>query len=103
MEGESWKGDALEIPDFGDTFAYILPEALFPRQFEYETVFSEVFSVEDRIVVAGITVSIKVASFSVEIVIEGQMEEAKAVALVRDIKESIEADTGLPCVLKSYP
>ena len=52
---------------------------------------------------AGIPISIKVESFSVEVVIEGQMEEAKAVALVRDIKESIEADTGLPCVLKSYP
>ncbi len=103
MEGESWKGEALETPDIEETFAYILPEALFPPHFEYETVFSEQFSQEERIVVAGIPVSIKVECFSVEIVIEGQMEEAQAVALVQDIKESIEADTGLRCVLKSYP
>ena len=32
MEGESWKGEALEIPDFGDTFVFIEPEALFPRR-----------------------------------------------------------------------
>ncbi len=102
MEGESWKRDALEIPDFQETLVYILPEALLPRHVEYETIFSEEFSLEDRIVVAGIPVSIKVAAFSVEIVIEGQMEEAKAVALVRDIKENIEADTRLPCVLTSY-
>jgi hypothetical protein len=30
------------------------------------------------------------------------MEEARAVPLVEDIKESIEAETGLRCVLKSY-
>jgi hypothetical protein len=101
-EGECWKGETLEIPDFSDTFVYIQPEALFPRHIEYETVFSEVFSLEDRIEVSGIPVSIKVESFSIEIVIEGQMEEAKAAALVEDIRESVEADTGLRCVLKSY-
>ncbi len=101
-EGESWKGEALEISDFSDTFVYIQPEALFPPHFAYETVSSEAFSLEDRIEVAGIPVSIKVESFSIEIVIEGEMEEARAAALVEDIKESIEADTGLRCVIKSY-
>jgi hypothetical protein len=30
-EGDCWKGETLEIPDFSDTFVYIQPEALFPR------------------------------------------------------------------------
>jgi hypothetical protein len=103
MEGESWRGEAPEMPDVEETFVYIPTEALFPRHVEYEPVFSEEYSREDRIIVAGIPVSIEVACFSVEIVIEGQMEEAMAFALVRDIKESIEAETGLSCVLTSYP
>jgi hypothetical protein len=101
-EGECWTGETPEIPDYSDTFVYIQPEALFPRHIAYETVFSEEFSLEDRIEVAGIPVSMKVEAFSIEIVIEGQMEETKAAALVEDIKESIEADTGLKCVLISH-
>ena len=103
MEGESWKNEGLEIPDFGDTFAYILPESLVPRRFEYEGTYSDEFSLEDRIIVAGIPVSIKVATFGVEIVIEGWMEEGKALALASDISEGIEADPGLSCVIKSIP
>jgi hypothetical protein len=75
-------GHLVSWPDSCEP-SYILPEALFPRHFEYETVISEEFSLEDRIVVAGIPVSIKVECFSVEIVIEGQMEEAQAVASFR--------------------
>lgn len=102
MEGESWKGETPEIPDFSDTFIYIQPEALFPRHFGYESVLSEGYSPEDRIVVGGVPVSIRVASFSVEIIIEGDMDEALAVAIVQDIKEGIEADTGLSLKLESY-
>ena len=96
------RGKAPEIPDFSDTFIYIQPGALFPRHFSYKTVLTEDYSPEDRIVVEGIPVSIKVASFSVEIVIEGDMDEAMAVAIVQDIKEGIEADTGLSLSLEGY-
>ena len=102
IEGESWKGEPLEIPDFDDTFIYIQPESLFPRHFEYETVLSEEFSLEDRIVVAGIPVSIKVEPFSIAIIVEGDMDEAMAMALAEDIKEGVEADTGRPCALERY-
>jgi hypothetical protein len=102
MDGESWKGESPEIPDFGDTFIYVQPEALFPRGFEYETVSSEEFSPEDRIAVDGIEVSIKVESFAIEVMIEGEMDEARANALVQDIREGVEADTGRPCVVKTY-
>ena len=101
MEGESWKGEAPEIPDFGDTFVFIEPEALFPRRFEYETVLSEEFSLEDRVVVAGVPVSIKLSSCSIEIVIEGDMVEGMAASLVQDIKQGVEAHTGLSLVLKN--
>jgi hypothetical protein len=97
------KCDGVRWDDDPRAIVYIPTEALFPRHVEYEPVFSEEYSREDRIVVAGIPVSIEVACFSVEIVIEGPMEEARAFALVRDINESIEAETGLSCVLKSYP
>lgn len=100
-EDESWKGEP-DVPDFEDTFVYIAPEALFPPHFAYESTECEEYSREDRIVVQGIPVSIEVATFSIEVVIEGPMDEATAVALVEDIKESVEADTGLRLVLKSY-
>ena len=38
----------------------------------------------------------------IEVVIEGDMDEAKANALVQDIRESVEADTGRSCVVKGY-
>lgn len=101
MEGESWKGEGPELPIFGDAFLFISPEALFPRNHEYESVYSEEFSPQERIFVAGVPVSITVSSFTVDVVIEGPMGEAMAVALARDIKESIEADTGVPCRLES--
>ena len=103
MDGESWKGESPEMPDLGDTFIYVRPEALFPRGFEYETVSSEEFSPEDRIAVDGIEVSIKVESFAIEVMIEGEMDDARANALVQDIREGVEADTGRPCVVKTYP
>ena len=57
--GRVLEGRDPRIPDFSDTFVYIQSEALFPRHHEYETVFSEEFSLEGRIEVAGIPVSIK--------------------------------------------
>jgi hypothetical protein len=102
MDAEPWKGELPEVPDFGDTFIYVQPEALFPRSFEYESVFSEEFSPEDRIAVEGIDVSIKVESFAIEVMIEGDMDEARANALVQDIRKSVEADTGRTCVVKTY-
>ncbi len=87
IDAEPWKGEGPEMPDLGDTFIYVKPEALFPRSFEYETVYSEEYSPEDRIIVDGIEVSIKVESFAIEVMIEGEMDEAKANALVQDIRE----------------
>jgi hypothetical protein len=102
MDAEPWKGESPEMPDLGDTFIFVRPEALFPRSFEYETVYSEEFSPEDRITVDGIQVSIKVESFAIEVMIEGEMDEARANALVQDIREAVEADTGRPCVVRTY-
>jgi hypothetical protein len=102
IDAEPWKGELPEIPDFSDTFIYVQAEALFPRSFEYESVFSEEFSLEDRITVDGIDVSIKVEPFAIEVMIEGNMDETKANALVQDIREGVEADTGRSCVVKSY-
>lgn len=102
MYDEPWKAESPEMPDFGDTFIYVQTEALFPRSFEYETVYSEEFSLEDRITVDGIEVSIKVEFWVIEVVIEGEMDEAKANALVHDIKEGVEADTGRSCVVTTY-
>jgi hypothetical protein len=102
MDAEPWRGEVPEVPDFGDTFIYVRPEALFPRSFEYESVFSEEFSPEDRIAVGGIDVSIKVESFAIEVMIEGDMDEARANALVQDIRKSMEADTGRTYVVKTY-
>lgn len=102
MDAEPGKGEGPEMPDLGDTFIYVKPEVLFPRSFEYETVYWEEYSPEDRIIVDGIQVSIKVESFAIEVMIEGEMDEAKANALVQDIREGIEADIGRPCVVKNY-
>jgi len=100
MEGESWKGESLDIPDFEDPFLYV--EAVCPGRFEYETVVSEEFSLEDRIVVAGIPVSIRVECFAIEVIVEGDMGGAMATALAEDIKAGVEAETGRPCVLEKY-
>ena len=83
-----------------DTFIYVRRGALFPRSFEYETTFSEEFSPEDRITVDGVAVCIRVAAFAIEVTIEGEMASDRANALVRDIKGSVEADTGRACVVK---
>jgi hypothetical protein len=102
MEAETWKGESLEIPDFDDTFIYVQPEAVFPRSFEYEAVYSDEFSREDRITIDGIEVCIEITAFAIEVMIEGEMDESKANALVQDIKEGVEADTGRPYALKTY-
>ena len=105
-EDEPWKcgpweeeGQKLEeVMD--DMFVFVLPEALFPRKYEYETVYREEDSPEERIYVAGVPVSIKIETSSIEVVIEGEMDGAMATALVEDIKASVEADTGRPCVVQ---
>lgn len=100
-DDESWKCEPLEELD-DDMFVYVTPEALSPKHFEYETIYSEEFSLEERIFVAGVPVSITMAGFSIEVVIEGEMDEPMATALVEDIKASVEADTGRPCVVKVH-
>ena len=106
---ESWKcepvereGETPEGLENDDVFVYVLREYLFPRDFEYETVSCDEYSPEERIYVAGVPVSIKMESFSIEVVIEGEMDGAMATALVEDVKASVEADTGRPCVVKAY-
>jgi hypothetical protein len=101
MVYEPWKA-SLDIPDFEDPFLYVQSQALLPRRVEFETILCQEFSREDRIAVAGVPVSIKVASFGIEILIEGAMDDAMAAALVEDIKGGVEADTGRPCIVESY-
>jgi hypothetical protein len=101
-DAEPWKGEAPVLPDFSDTFIFVQPEALFPRNIEYESIYSEEFSLEDRITVDGIDVTIKIGVFDIEVMIEGDMDETKAIALVNDIKESIEFSTGCSCVVEDY-
>ena len=81
-------------------FNYVQPEALLPQHFEYESVRSEEFSREERIIVAGIPICIEVGAFSIEVVVEGDMDQAMAVAIAQDIREGVEADTGIPCALE---
>ena len=103
MDAETCKGESLDMPDLGDTFVYVQPESLLPRSFEYASTISEEFSLEDRITVDGIEVSIKLESFAIEIMIEGEMDESRADALVQDIREGNESETGRTCVEKTFP
>ena len=84
-----------------DLFIYVMPEALRPRTIPHDVVWSEEpeYPLVHRLVVAGVTVSIEMSS-SIEIIIEGDMDEAQADALARDVKESVEVDTGRPCLLR---
>ncbi len=100
MEGESWKGESLGIPDFEAPFLYL--EAVCPRNFEYEAVVSEESSLADRIVVAGIPVSIRIECFTIEVVIEGDMDYSMATAIAEDIRAGVEAETERPCLLERY-
>jgi hypothetical protein len=91
-----------EARDVADPFIYVMPEALLPRKFAYDTIWSDEPSLDDRILVSGIPVSIKMEAFSIEIVIEGEMNEDMANALAEDIREGVEADTGRQCVVQKY-
>jgi hypothetical protein len=103
LDDEQWKGEPEEEESNVDgPLLYVMPEALLPRNFRYETVWSDEPSLEDRILVAGIPVSIKMGPFSIEIVVEGEMDEAMADELAQDIREGVEADTGRRCFLKKY-
>jgi hypothetical protein len=92
----------IGLPDLSDTFIFVRVEALYPRNFKYERGCSEEFSLEDRITVDGIDVSFKFEGFDIEVMIEGDMDETKAIALVNDIKESIEFSARCSCVVESY-
>jgi hypothetical protein len=100
-DDEPWRGEPAEERE-DDLFVYVKPEALLPRGFRYETVWSDEPSLDDRIIVAGIPVSIRLRAFAIEIVVEGEMDEAMANELAEDIKEGVEADTGRECVLKRW-
>lgn len=52
----------------------------------YETVWSDESSLDERILVAGIPVTIRIETFSIEVVIEGKMDEDMANALAEDIR-----------------
>ncbi len=85
-----------------DTFVHVSPEALFPRHFAYETIWPDGPSIEERFLVEDTPVTVAFAVFGIEVVIEGDMPEATAQAIVEDIKEGIEADTGRPCVVRKH-
>jgi len=83
-----------------EVFVYVMPEAMRPRTIPHEIVWSEEpeYPLVHRLVVDGITVAIEISS-SIEILVEGDMDETLAEALARDVKESVEAETGRPCTL----
>ena len=97
---EPWKREPWG-EGIGDLFVYVRPEALFPMHFEYEPIDCGEFSLKQRISVAGVPVLISMEGSGIEVVIEGEMDQALATALVEDIKASVEADTGRPFVLKT--
>jgi hypothetical protein len=99
---EWWQGETREEPDLEDPFIYVLREVLFPRSFAYEVVWADEPTPDERIIVAGIPVSITIEAFSIEVIVEGEMDRAMANRLAEDIKEGVEADTGRPCVVEDY-
>jgi hypothetical protein len=109
MMGPPFRGCALAEDDsverysaFDDPFIYVMPKALLPRSFAYETTWSDEPSIDERILVTGFPVTIKMSAFHIDIVIEGEMDEDMANALAEDIKGGVEADTGRRCVLRRY-
>ena len=72
-----------ETLDVADPFLYVMPKARLPRSVAYETIWSDEPSLDERIIVAGIPVSIKMEAFSIEVIIEGEMDEDMATRVPR--------------------
>lgn len=51
---------------------------------------------------AGIPVAVSFTARGIELIVEGDIDEATADALAENVKASVEADTGRPCVLIKY-
>ncbi len=99
-DAEPWNCEPLDqLVDMADLFIHVMPEALLPRRLAYETVWTDGPSLDTRILVTGIPVSIAMEASSIEVIIEGDMDPALANDLAQDIKDGIEADTGQPCTL----
>ncbi|MFO0953118.1 MAG: hypothetical protein U0835_18585 [Isosphaeraceae bacterium] len=91
---------SLDMPDVQDTFLWVKAESLRPRRLPFEVVASGDFTPEERLVVAGVPVSIKFEAFAIEVVVEGELDEAAEAALLEDIKAGVESETGRPLVLE---
>ena len=85
-EDEPWMGEAVEelCGPMIDPIVYVLPDALLPRGIAYDRGCRT--GIDQRIIVAGIPVSIKIGPFAIEIVVEGEMDEAMATELAEDIR-----------------
>lgn len=102
-EGGSWECEPAPPLELDDVFVYISPQALYPRGIAYETEWTKDEPSEvARFVVAGIPVSVDFTALGIELIVEGDMDEALAVALAEDVKASVEVDTGRPCLLTKY-
>lgn len=91
---------SAEWPEFDEPFIGVARGALFPRNFEYEVVDLGKLTPDEKIVVAGIPISITFELFSIGIIVEGEMDEEMASAIAKDIRDRIEAETGRPCELE---
>ncbi|WP_337176902.1 hypothetical protein [Paludisphaera sp.] len=110
-DDEPWKRDDEEAagPPPDDPILDVSPDSLRPTSFRWELLsawdeqpFDEVVRRGDRLLVEGVPTSINLDLFAIEIVIEGDMDEALADAIVRDIRENVEEEVGRPCLVEKY-
>ncbi len=82
-----------------DLFLYIRPEALLPKVFDHEPPEDAAYSMEHQITISGVPVTIKLDVDAVDLLIEGDMPDGRADALVAEIRSNIESETGRPCTV----
>lgn len=111
VDDEPWRRDDEEAAgrSIEDRFLYVSPDSLRPTSFRWEllrawdeNLLDEDVKHEDRLLVEGVPMSIDLRALAIEIVIEGDMDEALADAIVRDIRENVEEEVGRPCLVEKY-
>lgn len=101
--GASWECEPAPPLELDDIFVYVSPEVLYPRGIAYETEWNDDEPSEDaRFVVAGIPVAVSFTALGIELIVEGDMDEALADALAEDVRGNIEADIGRRCILTKH-
>jgi hypothetical protein len=92
----------VESSETDDVFLYVLPGALRPRGVAHEVETPADYARDGRFIVAGIPVVVSMKGSEIELVIEGDMNEALADAVAEAVRASVEADVGRACVLTKY-